>query len=219
MAKQSRGRYKNFDGQTVRQSVEVRMTPPFQAHYDLFKPFVQIPAIVRPKPPCAIRHKFTAHEDSRLRALVAELGDANWAEVAARFGTRSPRQCRERFKNYLDPNLRQDAWSAAEDELLVQKFIELGSKWAEIGQFFDRRSEANVKNRWAQMTTKCPRGQLLDLERQDLIQRLDRIIANGNDDEGAKPEPAAPDIFADAIFWPGGSIWDTGPDGSEFDFL
>jgi hypothetical protein len=195
------------------------MTPPFQDPYDFFQPSVRPSAAFGPKAPCAIRHKFTTHEDDRLRALVAELGEGNWAEVAARLGNRSPRQCRERFKNYLDPNLRQDAWSAAEDELLVQKFIELGSKWAEIGQFFDGRSEANIKNRWAQMTTKSPRGQALDIERQDLIQRLDKLIANGNEEESQKPEPPSIDFSADEMFLQGGSIWDTGPDGSGFDFF
>jgi hypothetical protein len=191
------------------------MTPPFRLPYDLIAPFAPFSATFSstPKTPSAIRHRFTAHEDERLRALVGELGDGNWAEVATRLGTRSARQCRERFRNYLDPNLRQDPWSPAEDELLLQKFIELGSRWAEIGQFFAGRSEANIKNRWAQMQTKPGRGLALEVE------HLDKIIANGHKDEDAKPPTDAVDLFTDEMFLPGSGVWDTGTDGWGFDFL
>jgi hypothetical protein len=104
--------------------------------------------------------------------------------VSSRLGTRCARQCRERYRNYLDPALRHDPWSEAEDRLLFEKFAELGPRWSMIEQFFKGRSEANIKNRWAQLTAKATRGELLTEEKRGILQGLDELIA-GN----VKPEP------------------------------
>jgi hypothetical protein len=131
------------------------------------------PAIPRVKGPP--RQKFTVQEDEQLRELVIELGVNNWSEVAARLGTRSARQCRERFKNYLSPNLRNGQWTEEEDQLLAEKFAQFGAKWSVIVAFFPSRSEVNLKNRWTQLTNRGA----FDIEQEKLkvIQQLDSVIA------------------------------------------
>jgi hypothetical protein len=98
-----------------------------------------------------LRQKFTPEEDQQVRDLVAVLGENNWHEVAAQLGTRSSRQCRERFRNYLSPNLRNDPWTAAEDQRLIDQIELFGPKWSSLVAFFPTRSEINLKNRWAQI--------------------------------------------------------------------
>jgi hypothetical protein len=121
------------------------------------------------------RQKFSVQEDELLRDLVAELGTNSWGEVAVRLGTRSARQCRERFKNYLSPNLRNGQWTEEEDKLLSEKFAEFGAKWSLIVSFFPSRSEVNLKNRWTQLTNRGA----VDFEQEKLkvIQQLDSVIA------------------------------------------
>jgi hypothetical protein len=142
------------------------------------------------------RQKFTVTEDAFLRDLVNELGTNSWAEVALRLGTRSARQCRERFKNYLSPNLRNGQWTEEEDECLAAKVAEYGAKWSIIVGFFPSRSEVNLKNRWTLLSNRG--GTNLEQEKRDVIQQLDSVIA------GVSP---APTHAPEAIAWDDTDIW------------
>jgi hypothetical protein len=95
-----------------------------------------------------LRLKFSAEEDGLLVRLVRQFGAKNWMKIAAVLGNRNPRQCRERYNNYLDPHLRQGAWTREEDELLLLKYAEYGCKWNKIGKFFVNRSDIALRNRY-----------------------------------------------------------------------
>ena len=95
-----------------------------------------------------LKNKFTIHEDERLLKLVQENGNKNWGMISKLMGTRNPRQCRERWNNYLNPELRKDKWSPEEDELLDEKYAEYGPKWNKIAKFFVHRSDNSIRNRW-----------------------------------------------------------------------
>ena len=100
------------------------------------------------KKPAPIKIKFTAEEDAALLKLVQQFGAKDWIKISSLIGTRNPRQCRERFKNYLNPELRKDQWTKEEDELLERKFKEYGAKWNKISKFFVNRSDNALRNRW-----------------------------------------------------------------------
>ena len=95
-----------------------------------------------------LRSNFTPEEDDLLRSLVAQYGSANWASIAAHMPNRTLRQCRERWRHYLAPNIKNLPWTPAEDTLLLKKVQELGPKWVEISKHFANRTDFNVKNRW-----------------------------------------------------------------------
>lgn len=92
--------------------------------------------------------KFTPEEDEMIRKLVDEIGEDNWQAVAERMPGRNTRQCRERWRNYLSPNVERGPWTKEEDELLQQKYQEYGARWIKIAPFFPQRTDINVKNRW-----------------------------------------------------------------------
>jgi hypothetical protein len=94
------------------------------------------------------RRMFSAEEDNRLKALVAQFEDPDWKFIAAQMANRTPRQCRERFKNYLSPDLSSRPWSETEDDLLHEKVSQIGQRWAQISPFFLGRSDVSLKNRW-----------------------------------------------------------------------
>lgn len=98
------------------------------------------------------KKKFTPEEDARLKMIVEQLGESNWKRVADQMGTRNYRQCRERWKNYLCPNVCRDPWSPEEDILLQQKYSEYGSQWSVIAKFFQNRTDVGLKNRWVVLT-------------------------------------------------------------------
>ncbi|OHT10247.1 hypothetical protein TRFO_04252 [Tritrichomonas foetus] len=94
------------------------------------------------------RRPFTVEEDAKLLDIMTKVQFVNWEQVAASLGGRTSRQVRERWVNYLNPNIRTDPWNDSEDLLLLEKVNELGRCWSNIGKFFNGRSENDVKNRW-----------------------------------------------------------------------
>lgn len=106
------------------------------------------------------RHNFTKEEDSMLLKLVEEFG-TDWAAISSRLKTRTARQCRDRFRHYLDPSLEHREWTADEDALLEEQVRLFGRRWAKIARVFRKRSEANVKNRWTSLQNKRNRVESL----------------------------------------------------------
>lgn len=99
-----------------------------------------------------VRQLFSQEEDELLKVLVRQFGDQAWKKIAQQMPNRTPRQCRERYKNYLAPTIQNGPWTEAEDQLLCQKVTELGFKWSSIAKFFTSRSEVNIKNRWTSIS-------------------------------------------------------------------
>lgn len=92
--------------------------------------------------------KFSFEDDKRLAHCVAIAGEGDWNRIARMMGNRNGRQCRERWNNYVNPNLRNDAWTVEEINLLILKYKELGPRWNRIAKAFRNRSTNSVKNKW-----------------------------------------------------------------------
>jgi hypothetical protein len=107
------------------------------------------------------KRKFTEDDDRRLTSIVNRLGTRSWTVISKEMGDRNPRQCKERWETYLNPDINNNPWTKEEDQLLLQKQKEIGSKWVIISQFFDRRTDAAVKNRWQLLERKIKKSLLL----------------------------------------------------------
>jgi hypothetical protein len=94
------------------------------------------------------RSKFTPEEDSHLLKVVRRYGCKDWNEVARHMPGRSGRQCRERWCNYINPDLERLPWTPDDDALLREKIDQFGTQWQSIMTFFPRRSRNEIKNRW-----------------------------------------------------------------------
>ena len=92
--------------------------------------------------------KFTQEEDIKLVQLIMSHKEHDWAWIASQMPNRNPRQCRERWANYLDPNLHKGAWTLEEDNIIIEKKKIHGQKWSVIASFLKGRSGNDVRNRW-----------------------------------------------------------------------
>ena len=99
------------------------------------------------------RSSFTYEEDELIRNLVKKNGE-NWDFIANYFPEKNKRQCRERYNKYLKPNISNKDWTNEEEELLMQKYNEIGPKWVAISKYFEGRTDINVKNRWVVLMRK-----------------------------------------------------------------
>lgn len=93
------------------------------------------------------RNRFSKEEDECLRMLVEEQEDnVDWNYVSSKMIGRTSRQCRERYRNYLRPNLVNGSWTDEEDQLLEKMYEKFGPQWSKIAQYFPKRSDVNIKN-------------------------------------------------------------------------
>jgi hypothetical protein len=88
-----------------------------------------------------IKGPWTPAEDHRLLQLVNELGAEKWVVIASRLGSRTGKQCRERWHNHVNPVLNKAPFSLEEEEAIERYYAEMGPKWAEIAKKLPGRSK------------------------------------------------------------------------------
>jgi hypothetical protein len=93
------------------------------------------------------KNKFTFEEDQIIRWFV-EMYGRDFTNIQIYLPNRTARQCRERWKNYLDPSIKQERFSSEENLLLVEKYFEKKRKWSEIAKYFNGRTDVKLKNQF-----------------------------------------------------------------------
>jgi myb proto-oncogene protein len=105
--------------------------------------------------PNAKRRPWNPDEDEQLRSLVDQYGIKSWAQIATNLTNRNGKQCRERWRNHLRPQLNKGEWSVQEDIDIWDKVQEMGTKWAQISELYmSQRTDNDIKNRWNSIIRK-----------------------------------------------------------------
>ncbi|KAI9790024.1 MAG: Pre-mRNA-splicing factor cef1 [Peltula sp. TS41687] len=118
---------------------------------------------------------WTNIEDEILKAAISKYGLNQWARVSSLLARKTPKQCKARWTEWLDPGIRKIEWSKEEDEKLLHLAKLMPTQWRTIAPIVGRTA------------TQC-------LERYQKL--LDEAEARENDELGlggpAGGETAAP---------------------------
>lgn len=152
-----------------------------------------------------LKVKFTEEEDAKLQNLVMQYGTRDWIHISKLMGTRNPRQCRERWNNYVNPSLRTDPWTPDEDILLDAKYAEFGPRWNKISKFFKNRSDNNIRNRWMMISRHRAKSLRNPSSQKASIQRVENypgvvpaVVSRGNVHSGSGSDHSECSVFVES---------------------
>ncbi|KAI0259969.1 pre-mRNA splicing factor component-domain-containing protein [Gloeopeniophorella convolvens] len=117
-------------------------------------------------------------EDEVLKAAIAKYGKNQWARISSLLVRKTPKQCKARWYEWLDPSIKKTEWSKEEDEKLLHLAKLMPTQWRTIAPIVGRTA------------TQC-------LERYQKL--LDEAEAKENEElglagPGADAGPSADDV-------------------------
>ena len=91
---------------------------------------------------------WTSNEDKLLKEYVQKNGAKKWHLCAEFIKNRTGKQCREHWKNCLNPDLIKGNWTYEEDLLIMVFYLKCNGSWKEMIHLFNNRTENSIKNRF-----------------------------------------------------------------------
>lgn len=99
-------------------------------------------------PPRGRRGPWSEAEDNALLASFSGSGQKDWSVAAMAVGSRSAKQCRERYHQNLKSDLNHDPITPEEGNHILAMVEKHGKKWADIARSMNGRCDNAVKNWW-----------------------------------------------------------------------
>ncbi|KAE9009002.1 hypothetical protein PF005_g10980 [Phytophthora fragariae] len=119
--------------------------------------------------PGLVKGPWSVEEDALLMEMMLK-GYDNWRQVSNNIPGRTAKQCRERWRNRLDPSINKSPFTEEEDEAIQQAYDKYGNRWTQIAELLPGRTEDAVKLRWKALNpnqktyTKLGRPRLLNTD-------------------------------------------------------
>jgi hypothetical protein len=75
-------------------------------------------------------------------------------KIAQKIDGRSAKQCRERWTNFLNPNIKKGPFSGEEDCILIEQWKLFGPRWAVIADQLPGRTQIKIRDRFKTLRTR-----------------------------------------------------------------
>ncbi|KAF1996848.1 hypothetical protein P154DRAFT_525278 [Amniculicola lignicola CBS 123094] len=114
-------------------------------------------------------------EDEVLKAAISKYGLNQWARCASLLAKKTSKQCKARWNEWLDPNIKKTEWSREDDEKLLTMAKLLPTQWRTIAPIVGRTA------------TQCLERYQKLLDEQESRERTDLGLAGPEGGESAAP--------------------------------
>lgn len=128
-------------------------------------------------------------EDEVLKAAVMKYGKNQWARVASLLNRKSPKQCKARWYEWLDPSIKKTEWTREEEEKLLHLAKIFPTQWRTIAPIVGRTATQCLEH----YEKLLDRAQNIE---KDLDETDDpRRLRPGEIDPNPESKPAKPDAI------------------------
>ncbi|KAF8272956.1 hypothetical protein EI94DRAFT_1783312 [Lactarius quietus] len=148
--------------------------------------------------PSIKKSAWTKDEDEKLMSLYKLYG-AKWSVIARQIPGRTDDACSKRYREALDPALKKDEWTQAEDAKLLGLYAQMGGRWVQVGQQL-QRSSLGCRNRWRLLERKRSPAIREVTPTQSPISRLQQASARSESLSAAELPPSWP-MFDPSQYW------------------
>ena len=90
---------------------------------------------------------WTEEEDRNLLELI-EIHGKNWSMLSKIIKTRTRKQIRDRYNNYLDKNINKGRLSKEEEQSILNLYSKFGPNWNLISKHLSGRTNQQIKNKF-----------------------------------------------------------------------
>ncbi|KAH9814934.1 pre-mRNA splicing factor component-domain-containing protein [Melampsora americana] len=121
-------------------------------------------------------------EDEILKAAISKYGKNQWARISSLLVRKTPKQCKARWYEWLDPSIKKTEWSKEEDEKLLHLAKLMPTQW---------RTIAPIVGRTANQCLERYQRLLDEAEQRETTEGGDELGLTGT---GAEAGPSADDV-------------------------
>jgi len=105
--------------------------------------------------------------------------EIDWEEIGDKLQTRKPKDCRKRWTNSLDPNLKKGKWTAEEDARLLASYNKHGSSWQKISLDIPGRTDDQCAKRYIEVLDPNTKDRLRPWNLEEDLELIKKVKTYG----------------------------------------